>query len=346
MNGPVRIAWIDYIKAISMFLVVLGHCHLQAQNISQYIYSFHVQLFFFISGLLCKQAFRKTALANDIKYLIAPYLFYGMTSILFTTLTSHSFNLYHIKEEFVKIMVGMDTSIGPIWFLPALFICKQLFYIFSSIKKTLYIKYLLLIIIFIIPLIIHHYHLNIPLFCDSALFGLPFFIIGNISMPHIKKGIQYNRKLLFLTSILLSCTTIILSETNGFVSIAECLYGHSLIVYYVNAMTGILAITCFCLSCNKANKFVFVTSYGSIVTLGIHTYFFFIFNYYLPKLLHIDLMTYPVYIGLIYTIIIYVCCYYFIILIDRLLPKPFGLRGNLESYIQTFNSQNNNQQTC
>ena len=64
-----RIIWVDWAKSVCMFLVVLGHCHIQSSMymITQVIYSFHIPLFFFISGLLCPKHFSKSTLLKDIR---------------------------------------------------------------------------------------------------------------------------------------------------------------------------------------------------------------------------------------------------------------------------------------
>lgn len=46
-----RIEYLDYAKGIGIILVVLGHILIKG-NIKIYIYSFHMPLFFIISGYL------------------------------------------------------------------------------------------------------------------------------------------------------------------------------------------------------------------------------------------------------------------------------------------------------
>ena len=47
-----RIEWIDTLRGFAMFFVVLGHAFVEKNNIIRnYIYSFHMPLFFFISCL-------------------------------------------------------------------------------------------------------------------------------------------------------------------------------------------------------------------------------------------------------------------------------------------------------
>jgi len=52
MKNGNRIIWIDWAKSLCMVLVVFGHCHFQDHLLSHIIYSFHIPLFFFLSGLL------------------------------------------------------------------------------------------------------------------------------------------------------------------------------------------------------------------------------------------------------------------------------------------------------
>ena len=49
-----RIQWIDYSKGVAILLVLIGHCGYVVENlplVSKTILSFHMPLFFFLSGL-------------------------------------------------------------------------------------------------------------------------------------------------------------------------------------------------------------------------------------------------------------------------------------------------------
>ena len=48
-----RILWIDYAKAFAMFFVVIGHVN-SGNYLTNWIYSFHMPLFFFLSGITLK----------------------------------------------------------------------------------------------------------------------------------------------------------------------------------------------------------------------------------------------------------------------------------------------------
>ncbi len=55
-----RLNYIDVAKGIGMLLVVIGHCSNTIAN--QYIYSFHMPLFFIITGILYRIHYDQTIL--------------------------------------------------------------------------------------------------------------------------------------------------------------------------------------------------------------------------------------------------------------------------------------------
>ena len=79
MNNQ-RILYIDYVKALAMILVIMGHVNFANQDIKAWIYSFHMPVFFFCTGLVLKDR-GKSLKENVIKYarrLIVPFFFVGI----------------------------------------------------------------------------------------------------------------------------------------------------------------------------------------------------------------------------------------------------------------------------
>ena len=73
-----HIEWIDDLKAIAIMFVVWGHFASGNILVCRFIYSFHVPLFFFISGYLYKQEQKPyTLILNNFRRLIVPYLVLG-----------------------------------------------------------------------------------------------------------------------------------------------------------------------------------------------------------------------------------------------------------------------------
>lgn len=46
--------WIDFAKTFGLLLMILGHGNLVNNDLQCYIYSFHMPMFFIISGLLTR----------------------------------------------------------------------------------------------------------------------------------------------------------------------------------------------------------------------------------------------------------------------------------------------------
>ena len=328
-----RIVWIDWAKSICMFLVVMGHCHIQPSMhlIQQIIYSFHIPLFFFFSGLLRTKEYTLVSLKKDINYIIIPYFVFGLFQIIIHSILTKDFSFLFFWGNTKLLLCGTDASIGAIWFLPALFICKLLFLILQEIWQKTIIPQIIIIILSLFPAyFISLYNINIPLFTDSALFGLPFFFIGSTCLPYINIIITKSiSSIASLTTVFL-ILTIILSIHNGFVCVASCEYGDNLLMYYLNSMTGIAAIIGICLLLNKFHfEFITTTSYGTVVTLGFHGIFLLFLQYYIPKLAGFYTSTISIPIAIIYSTITYILCYYIIKYGDRYCPQLLGLRGSL-----------------
>lgn len=333
-----RINWIDWAKSICMFFVILGHCHIKDSQILivQYIYSFHMPLFFMLSGILCKSSFSLTSLKKDIRFLLIPYVVYGSMLILFHSVTSHTYNFFYLYTNILVLLKGYDASVGPIWFLFALFFIKQFFYCCKAILKRHYYIYMFIFVISFFPVVfIRTYNVHLPFFLGSAFCGLPFFLIGNMSKNFLNKEILFlNKRLLFLLIALTFVISSALCYYNGAIDISSCSYGTNIFIFYIDSLLGcsFLILICFLLNNVKFN-YVIITSYGTIVTLGLGGYFLSLFHYYIPHFLGYSFQTYNVIIALFFSVMSHYFCYCMIILLDRNLYFPFGLKGNMVNKI-------------
>lgn len=80
-----RILWIDTVKAIAIFLIVLGHVlHGKCENLWVWIYSFHVPLFVVLSGFVFDNKNKKFSYFVTKKFcsLMVPYYIFSILSIL------------------------------------------------------------------------------------------------------------------------------------------------------------------------------------------------------------------------------------------------------------------------
>lgn len=328
-----RINWIDWSKSICIFLVILGHTHIKESQsyIIQYIYTFHIPLFFVLSGLLCKKnSLYKQLIEKDFRYLIIPYCTYGIFIIIFHSITSHNINLYYYINNLQILLLGEDNKIGPIWFLIALFFTKQMYYLIEILSRRKHSILLLITFISFVPFhLLSCYKINIPFFIDSALCGLPFFLLGTYLNMYMKSLTKINKRLLIINFILSIIVSTTLFHLNGMPDLSSCYYGSNIILFYVCAISGCLTIITLSVYLNKyVFRYVTVTSYGTIVIVGLSGFFLSVLNYYVPHFLGFHLITYNIFIALAFSFITMIICYCFIILLDKKYYYLFGLKGN------------------
>lgn len=143
-----RIDYIDALKAFAMFLVVLGHA-IPASPATAYIYSFHIQLFFLLSGVVFSSARSKSYgkfLISKIKSLLVPYFCFALISIAvyWAATELFSLNLGGEPQSLKEMLLGMLFASKynnylqfntPLWFLPALFVMENVMYFVTRIIR-------------------------------------------------------------------------------------------------------------------------------------------------------------------------------------------------------------------
>ena len=124
----IRLVEFDVLKGISILLVIIGHAR-PFFPIYEFIYSFHVPLFFIVSGyFFSNKDSLWGAIVKFSKQLLKPYLFVSfLTCILYVFLFDHADII--IKESIFGLNINNDyhITLGPAWFFLALFWCR-LFY--------------------------------------------------------------------------------------------------------------------------------------------------------------------------------------------------------------------------
>ena len=108
-NQTERLEWLDFMKGVAIFLVVLGHVFIMDFNkrplIAEYIYSFHMPFFFLLTGILSYKSIHKP-LWNVIKRkaytLLMPFVTVGLFySVLYDDLHRFLFDEYHAGYWFM-----------------------------------------------------------------------------------------------------------------------------------------------------------------------------------------------------------------------------------------------------
>jgi acyltransferase len=141
-----RLHWIDALKGMGIMLVVFAH-HSLPVALDTYIFSFHMPLFFFISGFLFDFGKYAESGANFVKgrfrLLIVPYFGFALLTCLFYYLLDTGFqpgvtNIDFFRNSALYDLYSIFYALGPLvsynpplWFLTCLFMTELLFYGFA-----------------------------------------------------------------------------------------------------------------------------------------------------------------------------------------------------------------------
>lgn len=151
MNNTRKI-WADNAKFIGIALMILGHCPLSNEAFLDFIYSFHMPLFFILSVffvIIKKDSTFIKYLTKISKQLLVPYCFFFTLTLplgyLLVFLHPNNHPFIGIMEFVLKPICGIvsvnttDYSFflnSPLWFFVALFNVKLLFYFAKYFEHT------------------------------------------------------------------------------------------------------------------------------------------------------------------------------------------------------------------
>ena len=137
-----RIRWIDVLRGIGIISIVFSHTLQNVGITSKILYSFHVPLFFFVSGLLFSdgQTSFSKLLIKKAKRILVPYFLWGILSLaLFLLLGKYAESVLNSgrvasgKSDLIDLLSGYCDGNTPLWFLPALFLSSVFLWIFDRI---------------------------------------------------------------------------------------------------------------------------------------------------------------------------------------------------------------------
>ena len=174
-----RIEYGDFIKAIGIILVVIGHINSYNGLVKEWIYSFHMPLFFFAAGVVSVYGSQRTTnwkkfVTGKVKALLIPYALWGVaySGVSFYKLKMLAYGSYYsiIRSE----------SLSSLWFLPVMFVAVSVFEVAKNIDKSsdkkLYRVFGLLL--FAVAFVLPSVKVGYPFGVDAALVAAAFMLWG------------------------------------------------------------------------------------------------------------------------------------------------------------------------
>ena len=208
-----RIEWIDFAKGIGIVLVVFGHSGIDkyVPFLHNWIYSFHMPLFFIISGMVfnsSKYTNTYQLLKSLCKKLLKPYIYFTLINLIliFVVLRENDINFYkHI------ILFGWGGR--ALWFIPVLLVTKIFYYQVTKVAKPFYM-FLIVILFYFFGYILYKNNVHLPYKIEVVFTSLLYFYIGKNILKLNKKINIFKIKILSFRFLLILAASLLFSYIN------------------------------------------------------------------------------------------------------------------------------------
>jgi len=274
--------YIDIARVLGIYLVILGHFPYSDSNLfyKNFIYVFHMPLFFAISGILHRHIdFNLDALKKVFISLIIPFAIYN---IIYLPMA-----LYFPNKEITLFAAVKGTLLcigeinAPTWFLISLFGVKVVSLFLKS--RSFYVALSLVCLLILIILNIYEIPgINVFRF-KATLAAFPFFVFGYLIKDKLNININIFIKMLFVfvSAVFIYWFTV----RYGRVNLGSGKSGN-ILFYYIAGILGIVSTFYISQILNKHIKFQWVKtiSRGTMMIVGLHWFITDIFKLYYPDI--------------------------------------------------------------
>lgn len=278
-----HIDWLDYTKVLGIFLVIYGHGGL-CGDLFKYIYSFHMPMFFIVSGMLYKPLTVRETVCKNWKGLMIPYFLLNLicyVPIFIVSSIKGNLSLDSIISNWGAVLLGLGYNSNglipistPCWFIYALFIAKV---ILSFVKCSKVWLISLSIFSFLITTVLQYFNIDTLIPIDSALLAIPFICLGYVLRNKIVEIVQTENYTLLSLFILLLVLWVYIVNVNGTIDMNTCKTGNNILLFYTAAIIASLIFFKLCYKvCNRLCLCKIVT--GGVNLIAKSTMLYIAFN--------------------------------------------------------------------
>ena len=256
-----RIKWIDVCKGIGMILVILGHCAYFGGVLHNYIFTFHMPLFFLLSGLFFNANQIRNVVTRKAKSLILPYVSFSILGLIMTIAIPSWRNNYSLKGFIYDIYMGSPDyiNVSSIWFLMCLFVTMLLMALILKIQSKK-IQYIVLALLVLLGVGFAYIHEKIPYLpgrrlpfdIDVAMISVLFFGIGYYFKNSINKISSCNNFILIGIFACLSFALWGVVCINGRVNLHGLTF-NNILLYVTGAILGSLMLMALSVIVSRVN---------------------------------------------------------------------------------------------
>ena len=199
-----RIGYIDAAKGFGIFLIVLGHVT-RYEPLVGFLYSFHVPVFFIVSGAFFKSVPFADFVRKKLRTLVIPYFVFAALSTLYWLIIERRFRDGSVSPLSVVANVFFMSG-GPdvyaqnaaLWFLPALFVAEILFYwMDAAAKYNPGARFAFPVVTYLLGMIVagavNHIGIRLPFMADVALLAMAWYSLGFCLNPLLLRFLPQKR---------------------------------------------------------------------------------------------------------------------------------------------------------
>lgn len=235
-----RIAWIDIARGLGMFLVMLGHRNnIISPAVTSWIYSFHMPLFFFLSGYVIRNVekiYLQDIMQKLVKKLVVPFFCLGILLELWYYILACC---YGGTKDISYYLCMFCDGVGTLWFVQCLFVAEILYYVVAKWCKGLFLHIVVLAIV-AFGFFFNSLNYALPLHVEVALIALLFVHLGALCSKNewwctLQKD--------YIWMFVFGGGTILLNVLQSKPNMVCRVYGNPLI-FVLGACFGILFVCC------------------------------------------------------------------------------------------------------
>lgn len=280
--------YIDMYKAFAIVLVLIGHTD---PPFFKWIYSFHMPLFFFLSGYLYKKNSEIGFVQNEkkliVKYIYPYFILCGINLILqmLKLFIIDSYTSAQLITAGCKYIVGIIFSRGtvewmpnctPLWFLTALFMALSIFFIIMRLNRK--IQWSTIVLCMLLSGLMSYFKTPKLIWnTDTALMAVGFLGGGYwFNRISIYNRVLEHKQIYFIIACIFAVIGSVAINMNPVkeVSFDNNRYGN-VILMIITAFLLVIATMIFCILVNYESKLV-----KTICKVGKHTMFIMAFDYF------------------------------------------------------------------
>lgn len=283
--GKKRISYLDMVKGIGIILVVFGHSTCAPAEVLTWIVSFHMPLFFIVSGMLIyhvreEDRNMKVCVRKKLKTLMLPYITFSIIYILIKIFFLFVIPSWMTKDQLLQAIYQTVTlyGISVMWFLPALFLGQIVFLGVRKLRKyregaTITVAIGLAIVpIYLKPVVEKIEILGLRYFAYVLLrasIAFAFITLGYYAKKYFIKEREKKSIWEFVLGVVLLILLVCMRDVNTRVDMNFVVFGKYPLVFYVNAVIGSMSIVLICKNMKTIRTLVYLGA-NSLVIMATH----------------------------------------------------------------------------